>query len=86
MSLTVCGNLHVNFHSVTIKDTLSNVIFLTKVDFTPPVSYEICLNCFTVKALYFVNIIICTNAVNGHAVTTCMLDKNACIYNPGMLF
>ena len=74
-----------NFHSVAIKDTLGNVRFLANFDLTGGTSYKTCLDGFTIKALYFSNIIICTSGVNIHAVITCMLDKNTCIYKPGML-
>ena len=61
-----------NFHSVAIKDTFGNVRFLAKFDLTAQRSYKTSLNCFTIKAVYFLNIIICTNGVNIHAVITSM--------------
>ena len=45
-----------NFHSVAIEDTLGNARFLAKFDLTGRTSYKTCLNCFTIKALYFLNI------------------------------
>ena len=74
-----------NFHSVANKDTLGNVRFLAKFYLTDRTSYKTCLNFFTIKALYFFNIRICAIGVNIHAVIKCMLDKNTCIYKPGML-
>ena len=44
------------FHSVAIEDTLGNVRFLAKFDLTGRTSYKTYLNCFTIKALYFLNI------------------------------
>ena len=73
-----------NFHSVEIKDTLGNVRCLAKFYLTGRISYQTCLNCFTMKTIYFLNIIIYTSGVNIHAVITCMLDKNTCIYKLGM--
>ena len=53
-----------NFHFVAIEDTPGNVRFLAKFDLTGHTSYKTCLYCFTIKALYFLNIRICTNGVN----------------------
>ena len=73
-----------NFHSVAIKDTLSNVRFLAKFDLSGRISDKTCLNCFTIK--HFLNIIICTSGVNLHAaIVASMLDKNTCIYKPCMI-
>ena len=69
-----------NFHSVTIEDILSNVRFLAKYDLTGRTSHKTCLNCSTLKALYF----FCTRGVNIHLVVTCTLDENACICKPSM--
>ena len=70
-----------NFYSVAMDD----VRFLAKFDLTARTSYKTCLYCFTIKVLYFFNIIICTSGVNIHAVITCMLDKNTCIYKHNRL-
>ena len=71
-----------NFHSAAIKDTLGNVRFLAKFGLTGGTSYKTCLNGFTINALYFLNIIICTSGVNIHAVITCMLTKVQVFTNP----
>ena len=57
-----------NFHFVAIEDTFGNVRFLAKFDLTGQTSYKTCLNCFTIKTLYFLNINDCNlyQCVNIH--------------------
>ena len=79
-----------NFHSVAIKYTLGNIRFLAKFDMTARTPYKTCLDCFTIKGLYFLNIIICTSGVKNrcsyymHVRQKYMYLKNPACFNSYM--
>ena len=86
LKVCLCGKLCVNFHSVAMIDTLCIIRFLSKFNLPARASYKACLHCFTLKTLYFVNNIICTNDVSNHSCSYLYMRvrTGAYIYKPGM--